>query len=302
MNHRHSGRNRLVNVVGRLGAASCLVLLTGCLSGLDGLAGRGAATPEIWLAEGEPADQQPATVENHRANPPEFSAEMAKARHLERQDKHGEAAAIYRRLIDEYPKQHEPHHRLGVVYDHQKRHRDAEKSYLAATGIERDDAELLNDLGYCLYLQGRLDLSRRVLHKAVKLAPKSRRFQNNLGLVCGHLGKYDEALAHFRRGGSEADAYYNLAMIRSSRDDLRGAKADFDRALKTDPTHEFARAALDALETDDVLENDATKNGEVLPASHRVPVAKQGDARAEAQSPADRARAILSRLEAERTK
>jgi tetratricopeptide (TPR) repeat protein len=80
--------------------------------------------------------------------------------------------------------------------------------------------------------------------KSVVLDPANSRYRNNLGLVLGHQGRYDEALAHFHKSGSEADAYYNLAFIFAAQDRVNKAKECFQIALNSDPTHRQAREAL----------------------------------------------------------
>jgi len=148
--------------------------------------------------------------------PVTFESEMAKARRLLLAKRFGEARPIYERLIAEYPQRYQPYHRLAVVADHQQQHREAEKLYFRAIRLNRHDAEVFNDLGYCLYSQGKLAEAERILKQAVTMNPRSARFRNNLGLVLGRLGRYDEAFAQFRRGGRQADALHNLAVIRAA--------------------------------------------------------------------------------------
>jgi len=74
--------------------------------------------------------------------------------------------------------------------------------------------------------------------------PANARFRNNLGMVYGHRGRYDEAMEQFRHGGSEADAFYNMAFVLAGRDDVDGAKDCFRLALAADPSHVKARDAL----------------------------------------------------------
>jgi len=175
---------------------------------------------------------------------PVFADEMAKGRSYETSEKLDKARKIYEQLIVDYPDRHEPYHRLAVVADRQKRYREAQGLYSEALRLNPNDPQLLNDLGYCFFLQGQLQKAKSALMKAVSMDPSNARYRNNLGLVYGHRGEYERALDEFRRAGSEADAQYSLAFILASQDDIEGAKDRFRLALASDPAHQKARDAL----------------------------------------------------------
>jgi Flp pilus assembly protein TadD len=222
-------------------AACCLVFSAGCAIGLGG--GQ-MPLPEDPLAELEGLSPRPAAAQTSQLSPAEFSTELARGRNLERAGKYDQARQIYQRLLSANPQRYEPYHRLGVVADQQRRHREAQALYTQAIRLCGNDAELFNDLGYCLYLQGNLEKAETALLKAVTLRPASSRYRNNLGLVLGHQGRCDEALEQFRRGGSEADAHYNLAFVYAAQNDIEKAKQCFRLAIAADPAHEAARGAL----------------------------------------------------------
>ena len=148
----------------------------------------------------------------------------------------------------EEPDQVEPLHRLAVVADKQRRHRDAQNLYLEALQIEPRNAELMNDLGYSFYLAGQLSKAEGALAKATQLDPQSPRFRNNLGMVIGMQGRMQEAFEQFAQAGSQADAHYNVAFLYSCQNKVADAKLCFQRALLQDPAHEKARKALDSFQ------------------------------------------------------
>lgn len=179
-----------------------------------------------------------------------LDSSLARGRSLERSGDWDKAAKLYDRLLDEHQADWRIYHRAGVVADKQKRFQLAQRRYTQAIQLNPRHGLLFNDLGYCLYLQGKLEKAESALAKAVALDPDSSRFRNNYGMVLGHQERMEEAFAQFAKAGSEADAFYNVAFIYASNDNQEAATDCFRLALETDPTHEKARDALDAFARD----------------------------------------------------
>jgi len=212
------------------------------------------------------------------------AARAAQAQQFMTQGKIVEARKLYEQLIVDDPENPEHYHRLGRVADIERRHREAVALYGEAIRLKPQCAELFNDLGYSLYLQGQLPKAESATLKALALAPSNQRFHNNLGLIYGHERRYAEALQQFRLAGSEADAQYNLAFILSSQDDAEGAKRCFQAAIISDPTHEKARSALKAFERYDQDPEGALELGEVVENGVRwVPYVESADGKANTQ-------------------
>ena len=144
-------------------------------------------------------------------------------------------------------------HRLGCIADLQGKHDEAEQLFLSALKNQGPDPELLDDLGYCYFLQNKLPKAEAACHKAVKLDPTNKLFRNNYGLVLGMMKRYDEALQQFSSVGSEAEANFNLAFIYSTQERTEEAKECFRKALAADPNFQKAREALAAFEKFDHL-------------------------------------------------
>ncbi len=194
----------------------------------------------------------------------QYDQDLIKARNLESSGKLDDARAAYEKLIALSADRYEAYHRLAVVCDRQRRHREALDLYTQAVERQAEDPELWNDLGYSLFLQGRLDQSERALAKAVAMAPRNARFRNNLGMVYGHQGRYDEAMEEFRQVGSDADAYYNMAFVLAAQGNDEGAKNCFHLALGVDPTYNKARDALLRFEEAEREPAGALDNGPIV--------------------------------------
>jgi tetratricopeptide (TPR) repeat protein len=180
---------------------------------------------------------------------------MLNGLNFERSSDWKQAREVYEEVRKKDPENVEAAHRLGIVADAQRRHTEAEQLFLFALERQPRNAALLADLGYCYYLQGQLAKAESALAKATRLEPESHRYWNNLGLVIGHQGRHEDALDCFRKTGSEADAYYNLAFIYSSQERVADAKRCFQAALASDPTHR-AREALESFEEYERLPED----------------------------------------------
>ena len=79
---------------------------------------------------------------------------------------------------------------------------------------------------------------------AIEIDPQNQSARNNLGLVLGETGRYDESLAEFRQAGGEAEAQANLAYCKTRAGDLQGAKSAYHRALSLNQELKPAAEAL----------------------------------------------------------
>jgi Flp pilus assembly protein TadD len=209
----------------------------------------------------------------------EFAQQLTQGRTLEKTGKYREARKVYEKLIVAHPDGYEPYHRLGVVADRQKRYREAQALYAQAIRREPGNADLFNDLGYSFFLQGKLEKAEVAMLKAVSLSPSDARYRNNLGMVLAHMERYEEALAEFRRAGSDADAYYNLAFVLTAKNRLEDATDCFRLALAADPGHEPSRRALESSGEREESPYALADNGPIIENGVRwVPYSEDGEA------------------------
>ncbi len=222
-----------------------LAALVGALAGCENGPGAKTGFPPVKSPFPTAGKAAPDATTPHDGSKvtPDFAKGLMDARQLERENDLAGAREIYQRLIVSNPERYEAYHRLAVVADKQKRYREAVALYTQAIRLN-PDPEIFNCLGYSYYLQGKLDKAESALLKAVSMQPANARFRINLGLAYGQQGRFDEAMDQFRRGGSEADAYYNMAFVLASRDEIDAAKNCLALAQAADPNHEQAREAL----------------------------------------------------------
>jgi len=90
----------------------------------------------------------------------------------------------------------------------------------------------------------RLPEAEATFRRALEIDPKNQSARNNLGLVLGETGRYEESLAEFRQAGGEAEAQSNLAYCKTRAGDLQGAKSAYHRALSLNQELKPAAEAL----------------------------------------------------------
>ena len=140
------------------------------------------------------------------------------------------------------------HNDLGLIYDRNLRFDDAIAHYQAGVTIRPNQDILLNNLGVSYYLNGEYLISIEILLKAIEAGadPKNPKIYNNLGLVLGKLGRYEETLEAFKKTGDRAVAHNNLGYIYFLQGKYEKAIAAFEKAIEIKPS--FYRSANENLE------------------------------------------------------
>ncbi|MFH1686219.1 MAG: glycosyltransferase family 39 protein [bacterium] len=86
----------------------------------------------------------------------------------------------------------------GIQFEKEDKFSEAEVEYLAADAAFPYSATLVNNLGWCQYRLGKLELAQRNLERAIKLDPEYAWAYNNLSLVMRDQGQMDSSLALLR--------------------------------------------------------------------------------------------------------
>jgi Flp pilus assembly protein TadD len=127
------------------------------------------------------------------------------------------------------------HNFLGMVYDHQRRFDAAIMSYKAAIALKKDDGALYNNLGVSYARKGEYDYAMRTFEKALSTGYTDARVYNNLGLALTKLGREQDALVAFTRGGDKSQAYNNVGVIYLTDGKYKEAAAAFEKAMEVSP-------------------------------------------------------------------
>ncbi len=124
-----------------------------------------------------------------------------------------DAKKEYEKALVLRPNDPDCHHRLAVVADKEGQFGAADDHYEAALKQRPNDANLLSDLGYSYSLRGQDRRAEETLNKALGIIPSHKGAMANLGALYAKQGRSDDAMAMFRRGGSEAEAQQYMAQL-----------------------------------------------------------------------------------------
>ena len=138
----------------------------------------------------------------------------------------------------------EAHAALGILYDVTFRPALAEPQHRTAVKLAPDSPGYLNNLGFSLFLRGKYREAIEQYEKAASLDPTSRRVRTNLGFAFAATGDLRRAAHEFEMGGTVAEAKNNLGFAYERRGDLPRAYDLYLEASTLDPKSTHARSNL----------------------------------------------------------
>ena len=124
-----------------------------------------------------------------------------------------DAKRDYEQALKLRPDHPDCHHRLAVIADKQGMFGAADDHYDKARKLRPRDPNLLSDIGYSYSLRGDDHLAESTLKEALAVSPSHMGAMFNLGAIYAKQGRYEDAVAMFRRGCPEAQAMQNVAKL-----------------------------------------------------------------------------------------
>lgn len=103
----------------------------------------------------------------------------------------------------------------GTLRAKQGRHAEAQQYFLAALQEQPDAVSVINNLALSYALDGKAEKSETLLRKAVDSGHEDKRVRQNLALVLGLQGKFDEARKVASLDMSDQEAKSNMAYLRN---------------------------------------------------------------------------------------
>ncbi len=251
--HRSFNVSLLTKYWARRPGAIALLLVAAWLSGNVAAAppsplNQGAGVPQTtdkWYSKLNPWNKAKAQpnfkhTKPQRTNVDEPSDEvktegqLSLARLSERRGQPEQAKSIYRAIIAKLPQHPVPHHRLGVMAAREGKFEECDRWLSRALELDPENPDLLNDIGYCLYVRNLTDDAESFYRRALNLRGDHEGANNNLAVLLAETGRQQESLAHFKRVNNDARAHANQAYILSQVGELDRAQEHFRHALTLD--------------------------------------------------------------------
>lgn len=130
---------------------------------------------------------------------PPAGTNLTLARQWELEGKTEEAKAVYESLIAANPRHATAHHRLGILHAKNGDYALAEEHLLAAVDLAPENADLLNDLGFCKQLQGSTEDAATAYRAALAVDASHRTAKNNLTALANAPTRISDLGAEPRR-------------------------------------------------------------------------------------------------------
>jgi Flp pilus assembly protein TadD len=138
----------------------------------------------------------------------------------------------------------EAHAALGILYDVTMRPQAAEPQHREAVKLAPDSVTYLNNLGFSMFLRGKTKDAITYYQKAASLEPTSHRVRTNLGFAFAASGDLRRAAHEFDMGGTPAESKNNLGFAYERRGDFGHAYDLYLEATTLDPKSTHARSNL----------------------------------------------------------
>lgn len=175
---------------------------------------------------------------------------IIQGRSLAAQGLPSEARNVLETIVDKHPRNAEVLQSLGVVYADLNEVDLAIRTFERALQLDETHTPTRNNLGFLLLAQGRCDEAVTHLSQVIEDDGTSARYRNNLAFALVCSGDQERALKLFRSTADEADARYNMGVAFERVDALDNAILQYEHALRYDPDHAAAMAALARLSLD----------------------------------------------------
>ena len=141
--------------------------------------------------------------------------QLVRARDLVQSGRIEEALKQYLEILAENPLNLRAHNNLGVLFDELGQHDTAVEHLESALQVDKDNVEVLTNLGGALTKLGRFGLAGKPIRKALRLAPDDPGARLAQAILSFRRGLYSQAEAELRwicdRDSEAGDAFYYRA-------------------------------------------------------------------------------------------
>ncbi len=126
---------------------------------------------------------------------------------------------------------------LGVIYDMQKLHAQAQTFYRMALKLNNRSAQIANNLGYSLYLSGHWEEAEKNYQTAISIQPKHKQAWSNIALYYARIGNFEAALEAFKQISEDHQAANNVGYLSLLQENYDIAEQYFEIAIHESPIY-----------------------------------------------------------------
>ena len=209
----------------------------------------GSATPKSVtpVVAGSESSQRVDAGRPARNFSPKAMHEFEKGNQSQKDGNFESAMSHYQKALRIEPDFYPALNNLGVLYERQKEHAQAETALLQSLQVNADDAEAYINLGHVLYEQGRYQTAIERLQEGLKRSPQSPMGHFFLGSSYLKLGDLDSAEPNLKRACAldptgMPSAHLQLANLYLKRHEMAPASTELQAYLRANPSDPQAPA------------------------------------------------------------
>jgi Flp pilus assembly protein TadD len=156
-------------------------------------------------------------AEVSKRNPQDYHLMTIYGKELAAAGRGEDAIGVLRQVAESGKADWKVHSALGMAYDQQGEFTDARASYQAALAAKPGDVSVLNNLGMSYALEGNLPEAEKTLRQAAAQTrgADAARLRQNLALVVGLQGRFDEAKAIISKDLPANEVEANMAYLKT---------------------------------------------------------------------------------------
>jgi len=156
-------------------------------------------------------------AEVSKRNPQDYHLMTIYGKELAAAGRGEDAIGVLRQVAESGKADWKVHSALGMAYDQQGAFTDARASYQAALAAKPGDVSVLNNLGMSYALEGNLPEAEKTLRQAAAQTrgADAARLRQNLALVVGLQGRFDEAKAIISKDLPANEVEANMAYLKT---------------------------------------------------------------------------------------
>lgn len=152
-----------------------------------------------------------------------------------------EAEELYRRSLEQKPRNFDALHMLGLVYSELGLPAEAERSFRAALSVDANFPPLYHNFGLFFARLRKFEQAIEQFDQALIRFPSYAQAHSDRGVALQQLGRVEEALQSHSRAVALASSFpivwCRRGVAYSARKDYEAALKDFDQAIKLDPKY-----------------------------------------------------------------